>query len=113
MRLLFDQNISFRITKKLAHVYPDCKHVSDCKLAGSEDSEIWSYAKTFHYTIVTFDADFYDISLMNGHPPKIIWLRQGNLTTPELVALLTVNHDVIERFLIDNQYASMSCLELS
>ena len=45
MRLLFDQNISFRIVKKLNDSFPDCRHVSDCGLMETEDLEIWEYAK--------------------------------------------------------------------
>ena len=72
MKLLFDQNISFRIVKQLIDLFPDCKHVSDCGLMDCDDSEIWEYARNYEYSIVTFDSDFYDISLINGHPPKII-----------------------------------------
>ena len=72
MNLLFDQNISFRVTKKNQHFFPGCKHISDCGLAGHDDSDIWEYAKKYHYAIVTFDSDFYDISLIKGHPPKIV-----------------------------------------
>jgi predicted nuclease of predicted toxin-antitoxin system len=43
MRLLFDQNISFRITKKLIDLFPDCKHVSDCGLMDCDDPDIWEY----------------------------------------------------------------------
>ncbi len=77
MKLLFDQNISFRITNKFIGHFPDCKHVS-------EDPDIWYYAKTNNYSIVPFDSDFYDISLIKGHPPKIIWIRTENLTTDEI-----------------------------
>ena len=88
MNLLFDQNISFRITKQLIDHFPKCKHVSECGLQNSEDTDIWKYAKINNYSIVTFDSDFYDISVINGHPPKIIWIRTGNLTTDEIADLL-------------------------
>ena len=84
MKILFDQNISFRIVPKLIDHFPDCKHISDCGLMDSEDPEIWQFAKKNDYSIVTFDSDFYDISIINGHPPKIIWIRTGNLTTTGL-----------------------------
>ncbi len=74
MRLLFDQNISFRITKRLFDLFPDCKHVSDCGLMDCEDSEIWEYAQKNDYSIVTYDADFYDISVLNGHPRRLFGL---------------------------------------
>jgi len=41
MSLLFDQNISFRITKKLQGYFSDCKHVSDCGLKDCDDLDIW------------------------------------------------------------------------
>ncbi len=72
MKLLFDQNISFRITKKITDFFPECTHVSDCGLNDGEDPQIWEFAKKNHFTIVTFDSDFFDISIINGHPPKII-----------------------------------------
>ncbi len=112
MKLLFDQNISFRITNKLINHFPDCKHVSDCGLKDSEDSDIWTYAKNNNYSIVTFDSDFYDISLINGHPPKIIWIRTGNLTTGEIAKLLILRKAVIDKFLHDEDYKELSCIEI-
>ncbi len=112
MKLLFDQNISFRITNKLIDHFPDCKHVSDCGLKDSEDSDIWIYAKNNNYSIVTFDSDFYDISLINGHPPKIVWIRTGNLTTSEIAGLLIQRKAIIDKFLHDDDYKKLSCIEI-
>ena len=39
-------------------------------LENSSDKQIWEYAKEHDFTIVTFDGDFYDFSLVWGHPPK-------------------------------------------
>jgi len=61
MRLLFDQNVFFRITKKLIDIFPACKHLSDCGLMDCDDQDIWEYARKNDYSIVTFDSDFYDI----------------------------------------------------
>ena len=113
MRLLFDQNISFRITKKLIDSFPDCKHVSDCGLMNCEDSDIWEYALKNDYSTVTFDTDFYDISVINGHPPKIIWIRSGNLTTKEIVDLMLHNQNMIEKFLVNEEFKDISCLEIA
>ncbi len=41
MKLLFDQNISFRLVRSIVHVFPDSKHVSDVGLKNCEDQEIW------------------------------------------------------------------------
>lgn len=112
MKLLFDQNISFRITKKLQPYFQGCLHVSDCNLNDCEDSEIWTFAKLNDFAIVTFDSDFYDISIINGHPPKIIWLRSGNITTTELAALLIKKHELICEFLESIEFKDFACIEL-
>jgi len=112
MKLLFDQNISFRITKKLISYFADCLHVSDCKLIGFEDQKIWEYARDHDCAIVTFDSDFYDISIINGHPPKIIWLRTWNVTTPEIAQLIIHNQKIIKSFLNNDEFKDISCLEL-
>lgn len=112
MKLLFDQNISFRVSKKLTNQFPACKHVSDCGLMDCSDSDIWEYAQKNNYSIITFDSDFYDISLINGHPPKIIWTRSGNLSTKELVNLFMHNKNTIELFLKSEEFKGISCLEL-
>ena len=40
MKLLFDQNISFKVPKKLQDYFPDSKHVSDVRLQSVSDHEI-------------------------------------------------------------------------
>ena len=113
MNLLFDQNISYRITKKLQSYFSGCLHVSKCKLSDCDDTEIWSFARQNDFAIVTFDSDFYDISIINGHPPKIIWIRTGNLTTNEIAQLLIENQKIIDSFINDDDFKEISCLELN
>jgi predicted nuclease of predicted toxin-antitoxin system len=112
MRLLFDQNISFRIIKKLKSYFSGCIHVSECGLLDCEDPEIWQYAKDNDFVIVTFDSDFYDISIINGYPPKIIWIRTGNLTTIEISQLMINNQKIINSFLDTDEFKEIACLEL-
>lgn len=112
MKLLFDQNISFRIVKKLELDFPESEHVSDCGLQNRADPEIWEYARKNQFSIVTYDADFFDMSVMNGHPPKIIWIRFGNTTTQHLAKAMKNNKKVILHFLADTEPSSTACLEL-
>jgi predicted nuclease of predicted toxin-antitoxin system len=112
MRLLFDQNISFRIMSKLQDVFPEAKQVRELGLENSTDREIWEYAKSKDYSIVTFDADFYDMSNLYGHPPRIIWLRTGNRKTSDLAKLLTDRSVIIQEFLTDNSYKDIACIEI-
>ncbi|MBU1668698.1 DUF5615 family PIN-like protein [bacterium] len=44
-----------------------------------KDSEIWVYAKENKLTIVTKDADFSELVLLNTPPPKVIHIKLGNM----------------------------------
>ena len=113
MKLLFDQNISHRIINKLHPDFSECKQVSHVGLQDHDDIDIWEYAQNNNYSIVTFDSDFYDLSLINGWPPKIIWLRTGNLTTNEISQLLKDNQDTIEGFINNDESLNIACLEIA
>lgn len=90
-------------------MYPDTEHVTKLGLTNKTDREIWETAKAKGYTIVTFDADFYDLSLTEGLPPKLIWIRSGNTTTSNLERLLTEKLEQILHFEAD---AHLTCLEI-
>ncbi len=112
MKLLFDQNISFRITKLLSDQYPIAKQVTELGLENCTDMKIWEFAKSNGYTIVTFDSDFYDLSVVKGCPPKIIWLRIGNSSTENTAKVLIDNLELINDFVSDSSYKALSCLEI-
>jgi len=110
MKLLFDQNISFRIERLLPELtFGESCHVKSVGLFNKDDVEIWQYAQRNGFTIVTFDADFSDLLTVKGFPPKVVWLRTGNLTTSELADLLAYNFLKINTFLTDPE---RGCLEL-
>ena len=81
MKLLFDENLSPRLVKGLADVYPGSLHVRDCDLHGASDVKIWQYAQENGFAILSKDSDFAQRSTLLGSPPKVIWLRIGNCTT--------------------------------
>jgi predicted nuclease of predicted toxin-antitoxin system len=112
MSLLFDQNISFRVVRHLSSVYPGCVQVREIGLEDSTDIGIWRFAREKDLSIVTFDADFYDIAALFGHPPKVIWLRTGNTSTNHLIKILSDKKDVISEFLTSVKQKEISCLEI-
>ena len=109
MKLLFDQNISFRLVRKIIDVFPDSKQVRELGLEDSSDSEIFDYAKNNEFIIVTFDADFCGISVLKGFPPKIIWIRTGNIATNSIELLLKKNSNLILEFIKED----FACLEIN
>jgi predicted nuclease of predicted toxin-antitoxin system len=98
MKLLCDENLSPKLPALLEARYPGSAHVRDCDLKGSSDDAIWEYARANNFTILSKDSDFYQRSLLFGPPPKLIWLRIGNCTRDDVLALLARHDDDIRAF---------------
>lgn len=91
MKLLFDQNLSSRISELLQSEFPESKHVRNVGLVRASDEEVWTYARRNDFALVSKDADFQQRALLYGHPPKVIWLRIGNCSTSRAKELLRAN----------------------
>jgi len=72
VKLLFDQNLSPRLATRLQDLFPDSSHVFWLGLDQAEDVEVWGYARQNGYLLVTKDADFSELSTLQGFPPKVI-----------------------------------------
>ncbi len=104
MKLLFDQNIYQRILKVLPEIYSGSTHVKMEGLINSPDSYIWEFAKKNGFIIVTQDSDFNELNSLLGFPPKIIWIRTGNLKTQVIINILIDNYLDIMKFNEDNNF---------
>ncbi len=93
--LLFDQNLSPHLVDRLADLYPNSVHVSVIGLDTASDRTVWEYARQHDYIIVTKDADFSELGLLLGFPPKVIWIQRGNCSTRDIELLLRENYGVI------------------
>ncbi len=109
MKLLFDQNISFRLSKKIQDIFPGSEQIRVLGLENKSDKEIWEFAKAQNFTIVTFDIDFYDFSLIWGSPPKIVWMRLSDQRTEKIESLLRNRQEIIKDFFESD---NLDCLEL-
>ena len=110
MKLLFDENISFKLCKRLEDIYPDSTHVSFVDLENKDDSEVWQFARKENYVIVTKDADFNDMSVLQGFPPYVVWIKTGNSLVPEIESTLRTNSISIREF-FDNQLIGLIEIE--
>ena len=62
----------------------------------------WIASGHYHdFTIVTRDAHFSDLCVLNGFPPKVIWLRLGNCTTRQVLSVLRARQRLIMEFAAD------------
>ena len=112
MKLLFDENLSYRLVAQLATVFPGSQHVDSVGLHSRTDIEIWNFAGNSDFTIVTKDDDFRQRSFLSGAPPKVIWLSIGNAGTQRIARLLVDSSQVIEAFFRDAD-DSLLILELT
>ena len=105
MKLLFDQNLSFKLCGQLADLFPGSNQVLPLGLDKADDSAIWQFAKANDFIIVTQDADFADMAALYGPPPKIIWLRCGNQSSAFVAKLLREHSESIAAFVADQEAA--------
>lgn len=98
MRLLLDENISSKLVRFLTKDFPESSYIDLLKMQGTTDTNIWEYAKTKDYIIVSKDNDFRQRSFLFGSPPKVIWLSVGNGGTKIIKELLLKNIITIRNF---------------
>jgi predicted nuclease of predicted toxin-antitoxin system len=96
VKLLFDQNLSPKLVKHLADLYPDSNHVYHLGIDLVPDREMREYAGREGFVIVTKDSDFSDLCILLGFPPKVIWIRRGNCSSREIEAILRDHQQDIE-----------------
>ncbi len=101
MKLLLDENLSRRLVARLAELYPESVHVAEADLSASPDREIWEYAKTRDYVIVSADSDFYELATTIGPPPKVVWLRRWTHPTRDAEHVLRRDAIRITEFAAD------------
>jgi predicted nuclease of predicted toxin-antitoxin system len=108
--LLFGHNLSPRLVRRLADTMPGATHVYLVGLDRASDSESWAYARDHGLAIVTKDADFDDLALLRGAPPKVIRILIGNCSTAQIEALLRGHATVIEEFIANPDAGSLFLL---
>ncbi len=101
MKLLFDENLSYKLVERLSDLFPGSIHVRDAGLASSDDPDVWDHAVNNGFAIISKDADMHDRSLLFGFPPKVIWVRMGNCSTSDIENLVRKEFVLVEKFLKD------------
>jgi predicted nuclease of predicted toxin-antitoxin system len=109
MKLLFDQNLSFKLCRRLADIFPDSNQLRLLGMAEADDRTIWDYAKANGFVLVSQDVDFAEIATLFGPPPKVIWLRCGNQPTAAIERRLRDHAEAIAAF---EQDQAASCWEI-
>lgn len=108
MKLLFDQNLSFKLARQLVDLFPGSSQARLLGLETADDRTIWRYAQAEGFALVSLDADFAEMAALFGPPPKVIWLRCGNQTTAVIESILRNHAALIAAFEQDDA----ACLEI-
>ena len=92
MKLLFDENLSWRLVEAIQQLFPGSAHVTQVGLASSTpDRQIWDYGGQNGFTIITADSDFLTLAETLGPPPRVILLEECDYPT-----------DIAARLIVDN-----------
>ncbi len=102
MKLLFDENLPPSLVRRLNDLFPGSAHVHELGLGRTEDKKVWDHAGGHGFAVVSKDRDHYDISLLHGHPPKVIWIRIGNCTVADLESVLRRAEPSLRQFFADS-----------
>ena len=108
MKLLLDQNLSYKLVAELQAAFPGTAHVLRLQLDQSPDTELREYAAQHEFTLVTKNTDLVDLCVFRGAPPKVVWLRVGNCATSIIREVLRNNTDVITTFGEDHSRVVLS-----
>lgn len=91
MRLLVDENLSYRIAGQLQDAGHDAIHVGAVGLDGTDDDVILAWAAREHRVVVTADADFSEmVALAGADGPSVIQLRSSDHLIPSEQAALII-----------------------
>ena len=97
MRLLIDENLPVGLA-----VGCDVEALHTTQLGKRlSDSELWMEASERDCILVTKDADFFDRLVLHGPPPKVVWVRVGNIRRRDMETLFTQNWTQIQSLLAE------------
>lgn len=108
MKLLFDQNLSHKLCRRLDDLFPASSQINLLGLGTADDRAIWQFAGSNGYALVSLDADFAEMAALIGPPPKVVWLRCGNQPTAAIEDLLRNHAQAISTF----EHDAAACLEI-
>lgn len=113
MKLLLDENTSYRALKLLKEHFPGSVHVNSVGVPLRTDQAIWQFAKEKGFIIVTFDSDFVQLATLRKAPPHILLLELKNPSYAEVAQALVQRSSLIEAFIRDTSADASAVMAIS
>ena len=90
MVIVLDENVSLALTAALRQVGHKVIAVAETAERGMADTEVWELAKAERAVLITRDHGFTNpVRFRTQEVGAVIYLRRGNLSSEEEVALVT------------------------
>jgi len=90
---MIDENLPFSLGVRLGVDYVYASQIAE----QASDSLLWQRARENDWVVLTRDTDFFDRLLRHGSPPKVIWIRLGNVRKGDLLRMLEERWPAIEQ----------------
>lgn len=101
MKFLIDQNLPPRLRHVLEGRFPGTQHVIHLRLDKTRDHVLWRYAIEHGFALMTRDDDFHQRSMLNGSPPKVVYLANAQGDASSLADFIGRNIASLAAFLED------------
>ena len=112
MKLLLDQNLSYRLLARVEIVFPGSSQIHRLGMEHADDAVIWSFAQENGFTIVRprIPISMRGVWSRAFPPQAILWLKCGNVSTQRVQEILLRSMEAISTFIREGQAA---CLEIT
>ena len=96
MNFLIDAHLPRRLARLLQQYGHQAYHTLDLPQQNrTDDDEIMQFADTHDCIVTTKDSDFVDAFYLQHRPQKLWLLSTGNISNPDLEALIRANIDQV------------------
>lgn len=96
MKVLCDVHIALKVVRFFQKNNVEATHVNGLPNSFySSDKDICKFADQNDHVVLTKDSDFLDSYLVQQTPFKLIKVNLGNISTPELIAILERHLDFL------------------
>jgi predicted nuclease of predicted toxin-antitoxin system len=92
MKFLVDAQLPRLLAIRLIELGHVARHTLDLEKGNlTADHEITKLADSEQFVVITKDADFITSHILYGKPQKLLLISTGNITNPDLLALVTTH----------------------
>lgn len=102
MRLIIDQQLPPVLAEWFRQRGLDAAHVRELGLTDAPDAVVWARAMLDDAVVVSRDEDFANL-LRDRGGARLVWIRVGNCTNPQLLVMIEENWPAIARRLAQGE----------